>query len=529
MGRYLASEERCGDLEHPPTIANTTKRSVLVFLISVGLLLFVSVVARSAFATCTANITMSQVGTGNVAVTLSGKGSCTANGMNGGRVELWEGSVMQASCPDGQCDFSYEYGASCGNTQTRALTVMCWRTAANGDCEVDPDPGHDTDSVTLSHANSLTLLSAYDYPTVGGTTAVVANLRVHAPDAWGNRGLVTTWLRPDGTTTVGPYQAIGADAFVDLDVQVSGDGPAGSTLLVTLISCGDKKSTVKIDVGGTYSCTGAGSCPTNVAPALSSTFLNPPQPTGCVGTPIRLSDGDMQMAEIDPLPVSPGTGLKRTYLTNAPSEGWFGTHWASMFDRALQVFSDVTDGPWAVVWLDGTKRYVFQSANGAWSQAWPEATIPATLTTEASTGNYLLREPGNDTEVVIDAQIGYPLKYRSRSSGRALNITYNGTTPARVDDSWGTFGWTITTSNHRVDSIAVDGTSLTWQYVYTGNLLTQVNGPGGTAWRTYTYSSNRLTEARDAAGRLLESHSYDGSGRATTSVQSEDDIQSINF
>lgn len=97
-----------GLLHRERTARRTRLLSLVAFIVIVA-------PAPNASATCTANITMSQVGTGNVAVTLSGKGSCTANGMNGGPVELWEGSVMQASCPDGQCDFSYEYGASCGN------------------------------------------------------------------------------------------------------------------------------------------------------------------------------------------------------------------------------------------------------------------------------------------------------------------------------------------------------------------------------------------------------------------------------
>jgi hypothetical protein len=92
---------------------------------------------------------------------------------------------------------------------------------------------------------------------------------------------------------------------------------------------------------------------------------------------------------------------------------------------------------------------------------WPLGSFPATLTIDSATGAYILREPERDIEVVMEPQDGLPVMYRSLSTGRALSISYTGTTPTHVSDSWGTFGWTINSSQHRVDLIAVDGTNLT--------------------------------------------------------------------
>lgn len=104
------------------------------------------------------------------------------------------------------------------------------------------------------------------------------------------------------------------------------------------------------------------------------------------------------------------------------------------------------------------------------------------------------------------------LPARWRATGRDLSIQYAGTSPSYVSDSWGNVGWVLTTSNHRIDTIAIENTSYAWQYVYTGNLLTSVVGPGGATWRTYVYTSGRLTAVKDAAGKTLESHSYDFDG-----------------
>src|SRR5260221_79948 len=68
-----------------------------------------------------------------------------------------------------------------------------------------------------------------------------------------------------------------------------------------------------------------------------------------------------------------------------------------------------------------------------------------------------------------------------------------------------------------------------WSYSYDGTSnLTSVD-LNGTTWRTYTYAG-ALSAAYDAAGNLLESHTYNGSGLAITSVgPGGDDVSSVGY
>lgn len=473
--------------------------------------------ARPVPASCLASLTLNQISPGRYAGTAIGQGSCGANG-NHVEILLREnggGYGLVKSCPDGLCQFDFSFAASCAGNQTIELAVRCSRQA--GELCVPDEDGHDIKTVQGNHANNLSLGKAVEYLTVGGGAGLSGVLKVHAPAAWTARVIHYDWLMPDGTSFREGSQPVGSPDLDDVDVNFTNTSPArGGTLVATLDSCSDTFSPLVLDAGGDHQCD---DCDRHQPPACQN----------CVAKPIRLHEGDMQITQADPLPGFSGMPMKRTYHSLGPSLTWFGMNWSSIFDRALFIYPNVVGGPWAVLWLDGSKRYVFRPVNGHWVQQWPLGRHPAVLTTDPSTGLYTLQEPERDLEIVIEPQNGLPVSYRSRSTGRALTITYNGTTPAHAGDSWGTFGWTIVSSNHRIDSIAVDGTSLSWQYVYSGGSLTAVNGPGGAAWRTYTYSGNLLAEARDAAGKLLESHAYDGFGRATSSLQSEDDVQSISY
>jgi RHS repeat-associated protein len=467
--------------------------------------------ADMAFGDCTAQLTLSQPSPGCVLITAVGNGSVGACAgldiwlrINGGE---WSN---EKHCISNPCTFTPSYCVSCGGVQNIEMRTTCSRATPSA-CVPDND-GYDQKSIAFTHPNSLTLVRASQgiHPSgfsVGGV------LHVHAPDAWENRAIVYTWLLPDGSVVQGDPAPIHGTAD-DVDEGFSESSPMyGGTLVATLVSCSDTYSSVAIDGGDDHKCT---SEDTQTCPGC------------CVGEPIHLRDGNMRLSHTDPLPSFGGVSMKRTYDSNRQQPTWFGAGWSSLFDRALYLYPAAVDGPWAVIWLDGTKRYVFHGVQGYFRQMWPLGSFPATLTVDPLTGVYTLREPKHDIEVDMAPQTGLPVAYRSQSTGRALSISYNGTAPTHVSDSWGTFGWTINSSQGRVDSIAIDDSNLTWQYVYSAGNLTAVNGPGGGTWRTYSYSGTFLTEARDAAGNLLESHSY-VSGQATSSSQSEGDVQAIQY
>jgi hypothetical protein len=56
-----------------------------------------------------------------------------------------------------------------------------------------------------------------------------------------------------------------------------------------------------------------------------------------------------------------------------------------------------------------------------------------------------------------------------------------------------------------------------------------VLAPDSNTWRGYEYTSGLLSTIRDSLGNVIESHAYDSSGRAISSSQSANDIQTIDY
>jgi hypothetical protein len=238
------------------------------------------------------------------------------------------------------------------------------------------------------------------------------------------------------------------------------------------------------------------------------------------------------MTDVDPLPGSEAISLARTYDSRGVP-GFFGNGWTSLFEARLRTYQSQTLGTtFLEIKTASNSKYLFQFVDAAWLQMWPKGTTPAVLTPGA--GTYTLREPGSAIETVFDAGTGRVSRSRSRALGREAVISYTNGFPTHVDDSWGDWAWTITPdAANRINSIAVDGTSLVWSYAYDGsNNLTAVTGPSSSAWRSYTYSSDGLTAAHDALGNLIESHTYafaDGVTRAGSSLADQDDITSVSY
>lgn len=454
---------------------------------------------------------------GKITGTAIGRGSC---GTGGGAVDLLLSTnggpfTSIANCLDSECRKELAFFAYCATSTKIDLKVKCSKPSSTGNgCDTN-DEGSDSKTISIDHANSLDVKRETHDPQSGGIEGV---FHYRTPAAGTSHALHYDWLLSDGSFSRASAQTLGPPEEADQTFIIGPPpGQKSATLIVTLDSCGDVFSPVVFDAGGDRNCN---SCDLN----------QPPECATCVGSPVQLWSGNMQITHTDPLPAFPGVGLTRKYDSDGGVfQSWFGLGWSSIFDRYLTVYPNAPFGPWAVVWINGSKRFVFRRVNGSWVQMWPRAKEPAIFFVSDASGRYVLQEPQRDIEVSIDPQTWAPVSYRSRSTGRELLITYAGGVPIHVSDSWGTFGWTINSSGHHIDSISIDGTSLLWQYVYSGDLLTAVNGPGGATWRTYIYAGGRVTEARDGAGRLLESHAYDQSGRATSSVQAQNDIQAILY
>jgi RHS repeat-associated protein len=476
---------------------------------SVIVLLTFALFAATALADCAPRITMVPSGTDGIRSTLFGQGEC---GTNGGRVELAISKnggpfVTNATCVDGPCSFVAEEGIACAGRQQWTVRATCFKQVGPDSCV--QTEGTASAELTISHANSIHVLDAI--------SNVAGKFRIHAPDSGTNKVLETTIMLPNGTTQADSARALThPDPDFDENFSSNINLPPGAFLKATLTSCGDERSSTIVN-GGT-NCDDDG-CDKN----------KPAECRDCVGSPINLRAGNMRMIDVDPLPagVMP---MRRTYDSASANSTWFGLGWNSMFDRALYVYPPQVDGQYVMIWLQGAVRYVFRSVSeGPYHQMWPLGGQHAVLVEDGITGAWTLREPGRDIEIVMEPN-GLPVAYRSRATGRATQISYSGTTPAQVTDSWGRFSYTVNASGGFINSIALHAAGTVWQYVYTGGLLTVVNGPGGAAWRTYIYANNRLTEAFDAAGKLIERHAYDSLvGNAVTSIQSENDIISIDY
>lgn len=250
------------------------------------------------------------------------------------------------------------------------------------------------------------------------------------------------------------------------------------------------------------------------------------QPATCVGSPIRVSNGNMRYDDRDPLPVLP-RGLARAYDSSYAETGLFGYGWSSVLDSWLRTLVEGNGTTTIVIGTPENHRYVFNGTGAVYQQLWPQGANPATLTFTG--GAYVFREYGSDLQLWY-APSGLLAKTHSMSSGREFSFTYANSLPTSITDSWANGSLAITTNptTGLITNIS-SYTGPSWTYGYdSGKRLTSVTVDGAT-WRTYNYSGNYLTEAHDGAGHLIESHGYAATGEATTSVGGRDEVQAIDF
>ena len=496
--------------------------------LSLGVVIIAVVLYPSpAIADCSATLTLTKVGDGCLTLSIMGAGSC--NGPVDLALKTDSGAyVSQHNCPTSPC--SQELGGGCWpclqGTHSWSLEVNCMKpdpASTTGGCIAD-NAGHDSKTFSFDHKPSIT-----DTDTVVGNGGVSGTMHFHAPDAWTDRVVSSEWLGGSsvdywGSSVVLPPDAANYEAGFS-----AGPSSPARMLLLTVTACGDQKdSTVIAGVdNGCGDQTGGG--------GSQSCKLSDTGPAPCVGRPIKLANGNMQMTERDPLPGTEWFSLIRTYnsrgtVAGQTVAGMFGNGWTSFFDARLFIYQPQTLGTTVVeIRTASDSEYVFQNVSGNWVQMWPRGSKRAILTNTG--GLYTLREPGSLMETVFDAVTGKPLRSHSRAFfGRDVSVSYSGGFPAHIADSWGNTSWTLTPdAANRIASITIDGTSLVWTYTYdaAGNLII-VTGPSSSLWRTYGYNGTRLTEARDASGNLIESHGYsDDLTHATSSIADQDDITSI--
>ncbi|HET7434438.1 MAG TPA: RHS repeat-associated core domain-containing protein [Thermoanaerobaculia bacterium] len=250
--------------------------------------------------------------------------------------------------------------------------------------------------------------------------------------------------------------------------------------------------------------------------------------------PVFLSDGNMRLSEIDPLPPLVGAaGLARTYDSSHGLHGLFGRGWGTLFDQRLLV--SLIQGVETVhVSTAANDVVAFLRSGSSYTQSWPLSAQPGTLTYDVAAGAYAYRAASSTIVTLFRASDGRVSGFRDLTIGRAMSISYDAANlPTTAVDSWTGLTWRITAdaAQRRIAAISVDGQpSINWQYEYDGNgNLHVVKAPGDLTWRTYDYAANRMTLARDAIGSLIESHTYDAAGRAISSHGGTEQIASIQY
>jgi YD repeat-containing protein len=263
---------------------------------------------------------------------------------------------------------------------------------------------------------------------------------------------------------------------------------------------------------------------------LTSWTCAPPAPgTRCpcpaAGHPISLADGDTYIQQTDvKIPgLSNGLSLVRTWHSKWSSTqsafqvGIFGPNWRSSFEERIFLGSDNYlryvrgDGDF---WSFGFSSY------GVYKLAAPQS-ITATLTTPSTATPYWTLTFQNGEQRRFDSTSGILTTIIDRN-GNTTTLTYDSANRLATITDGASRHLTFTygsPSSHLVTGVSSDvGISLSYTYDGQGR-LSQVTNPDQSTL-SFTYNSQSLiTAVTDSNGKILESHTYDSSGRGLTSAR----------
>jgi len=240
--------------------------------------------------------------------------------------------------------------------------------------------------------------------------------------------------------------------------------------------------------------------------------------------PISLTTGNTFIEQTDiRIPgLGGGLTLARRWNSQWPSTqsayqvGLFGPNWSSTYDQRVFVGSDNY-----IKWesADGSfSSFGVSSDLTTWALAAPQ-NGSATMTTPNTATPYWQITLQNGEQRRFDSTSGMLTSIIDRN-GNATTMTYDSANRlATVTDPasrhlYFTYG---SQSSHLVTGVSSDvGISLSYAYDAQGR-LSQVTNPD-LSTLTFAYDSQSLiTSVTDSNGKVLESHTYDSSGRGLTS------------
>ena len=249
----------------------------------------------------------------------------------------------------------------------------------------------------------------------------------------------------------------------------------------------------------------------------------PPEPCNCAheaGKPISLSTGDSYIKQSDlSIPgLGGGLDLTRTWDSFFPqgsvgySTGFFGQSWRSTYEENIRIGSDhyikYTRG-------DG-KVWSFAYENGQCILAAPKNT-QATLSQDGVSWTLTFQ---NGEQRKFSFITGF-LNTITDRNGNTTQLSYDSSNRLTTVTSPGGqhlyFNYGSGSTSNLITSVTTDfGMSLSYSYDTQGR-LTQVTRPDQTTV-SFTYNDqSQITSVTDNNGKVLESHTYDSTGRGLTS------------
>jgi YD repeat-containing protein len=239
------------------------------------------------------------------------------------------------------------------------------------------------------------------------------------------------------------------------------------------------------------------------------------------GSPINLSSGNTFITESDISLPGLGGGLKLTRT------------WNSMFPALQNSYPTMFGINWRSTYEE---RLIFNSSDLLLKYARGDGSVWAFGVVSTSPSVYQTVAPGNDTTTVTTGSSSYTMAFKSGekrvfdANGILVSIIdRNGNTTQLSYDSQGrlatvtdavsrhlNFAYPSGTSN--LVSTASSDAGISYSYAYDGQgRLTQVTKPDNTTINFVYDTNNMITTVKDTQGKVLESHTYDVSGRGLTS------------
>jgi YD repeat-containing protein len=272
---------------------------------------------------------------------------------------------------------------------------------------------------------------------------------------------------------------------------------------------------------------GPGQGPFSYVIAAFTPACHPPPECSCGstgGSPIYLATGDTFIQETDlSLPgLGGGLALQRRWNSLWPpnelasSVGMFGPNWRSTYEERVFMGGDnylkyarSDGGYWSFALGGGSGNFVVVSPAYVAATLSQPTTYPVLKFQNGEQRQF--NQPSGLLTAIIDRN-GNTTQLTYDSSNRLITVT----DPASRHLY---FHYANSSSSYLVTSVTSDfGVSLSYTYDTSGR-LSQVTKPD-LSTITYTYNSqSQITQVADSNGKVLESHTYDSSGRGLSSSQ----------